>query len=204
MRVSRVLAAAGLTDTTWFTEESRQRGTAVHAIAEAVFQGHAVEVSPAFAGYKKAIEAGVKALAFAPVCVERRLVSEELTGRPDALGFVTRPTGSAIHAGPAIVDIKSGQPMPVHGIQLALYERLADANGLRLSLPDPRWDLPWNRIGLYVAATGRYEIFPYTDPSDYVVAQAALDLMRWRVAHGLLTDETDQPDDPAFPMMEAS
>src|SRR5688572_12100267 len=95
-RVSRVLAAAGLVDTTWFTEQSRDRGRAVHAIAEAIFQQQVVYSAPAYEGFASAIRAGVVALGFEAVCVEQRLSAFDLSGRPDAIGFVRRPLGSFI------------------------------------------------------------------------------------------------------------
>jgi hypothetical protein len=188
-----------LVDPYWFTEAARERGHSVHTIAEAIFQGQPVHVSPAYAGYKTALEQGIGALRFSPVCIERRLQARDLTGRPDAVGYVARQIGS-IYPGPAIVDIKSGAPMPAHGIQLSLYEHLADANNLRATLPEWFRDLPWNRIGLYVQETGHYKIHPYLDPNDGFIAQAIVDVTRWRVAHGLLAmDPTAPEDDPIFP-----
>ena len=204
LRVSRVIAEAGLVDTTWFTETARTRGTIVHALAEAAFQRQQGSVAPSLAGFAFALSAGIAALGFEAVCVERRFAHNGITGRPDAIGFVTRPVGSGIHAGPMIVDVKSGEQNDAHGIQLALYEMLANANNVHALLPVVYRDVPWNRVGLYVAENGRYRIHTYTDPMDHVVAAAALDLARWRLAHGLLSVIDDPPDDPAFPMMEAS
>ena len=204
IRVSRVLAEAGLVDTTWFTDAARSRGTAVHALAEAAFQRQQLSVAPSLEGFASALAAGIAALGFEAVCVERRFAFNGITGRPDAIGFATRPVGSGIHIGPMIVDVKSGEQYDSHGIQLALYEMLANANNVHALLPVVYRDVPWNRVALYVAENGRYKMHPYTDPMDHVVAAAALDLVRWRLAHGLLSVVDDPPDDPAFPMMEAS
>lgn len=200
-RVSRVLAAAGFVDPFWFTEQSRERGRAVHTIAEAIFQGQPVHVSPAYDGYLTALRAGIAALHFAPICIERRLVARDVTGRPDAVGYTSKAIGK-IHAGGAIVDIKTGGPSPVHGIQLAMYEQLVAANSLRDLLPEWFRDLPWNRIGLYVTESGTYKIHPYLDPNDHFIAQAIVDVTRWRAAHGLLLmdDVAAQDDDPVFPV----
>jgi hypothetical protein len=200
-RVSRVLSASGLVDPQWFTEASRERGRAVHAIAEAVFQDHIVHVAPAYEGYKTALMNGIAALRFSPVCIERRLFDRDLSGRPDAVGFISHNTGDQIQAGPAIVDIKSGARMPSHGLQLAFYEQLADANKLRDLLPSWFRDQPWERIGLYVRDTGTYKIHRYADYADQYVAQALIDVIRWRHAHGLIEpDDVSDYEDPAFHM----
>jgi hypothetical protein len=128
------------------------------------------------------------------------LVDPQWFTRPDTIGLIHNPVGR-LRAGPTIIDIKSGDKIAAHGIQLALYESLADATpDLRLALPPEYRDLPWQRVGLYVRDTGRYSLHPYLDDGDRLIAQAILDLTRWRIAHGLLDPGTVamQDDDPTF------
>ncbi|HET9023069.1 MAG TPA: hypothetical protein VFN64_00765 [Burkholderiaceae bacterium] len=194
-----MLTAAGLTDAYWFTHEGRERGRAIHAVAADVFDGREVAVAPVHDGYLKALVAAYRALRFAAICVERRLFDGDVTGRPDAVGWLAHPIGR-VPAGPAIVDVKSGDRSPAHGIQLALYANLADALRLRHLLPPEYRDLPWQRLGLYVRSNGRYALHHYDDDHDYRIAEAILDLTRWRLAHGLLRDDgltfSDDPETP--------
>lgn len=199
-RVSSLLALAGLVDPWWYTPESRERGHTVHAIGEAVLTGQPVEVAQAYLGYAKALRAGVEALGLQTICAERRLQRGKITGRPDVIGWLPRGVGS-IRRGPAIVDIKSGDRMSCHAIQLGFYEWLADGTpDLRAALPDGYQDFPWNRVGLYVKENGSYKLHPYEDPHDRLVCSAITDLVEWRIAHGLLkpTDAAAQEDDPVF------
>lgn len=197
LRASTLLHLAGLVDDRWFTPESRERGTTVHLIARQVFTGRPVDVAPEYEGYAKALRDGYAALGLQPICVEQRLSMDGLTGRPDLVGWLPNHIGSGIHAGPAIPDVKSGDPYPVHGVQLALYERLAEAEGLRRHLPPSMRNLPWQRIGFYVREDGTYRLRPYTESEDRIIADLILDLTRWRVAHGALTLPTETFDDDA-------
>src|SRR3990167_9897446 len=125
-RVSSVLENFGLVDASWYTESSRERGDLVHLIAEQVFQARPITVSPAFDGYRRAIESARDALGLMIICVERRLTSGVISGRPDVIGWVTRPVGTFLHPGPVIGDIKSGAARPSHQLQLQFYVTLAE------------------------------------------------------------------------------
>lgn len=204
IRVSRLLSQYGLVDDAWWTPVGRDRGTVVHALAEGEMLRQPVTAGPAYDGYARAVRDGLAALGFVPLFVERRLTrwAEGITGRPDGIGYVPRPVGKVM-AGPAIVDIKSGDKEPYHALQLALYEWLAAATeDLRAALPTALQDLPWQRVGLYVKENGRFKIHPYAEPTDREVALSLVTVTNWRITHGLLASErTDprQPDDPAVP-----
>lgn len=202
-RVSRLLSSAGLTDPWFFTQVARDRGHIVHCIAEQVFTHQPVTVAPAYAGFELALRLAKRTLKFEPICVERRLSRMDLTGRPDAIGWIPDRVGQ-IHPGPAILDVKSGERYPSHGIQLCWYCELADATAdLRAALPEAFRDLPWQRIGVYVKETGRFTLHHYTDPLDTLICSAIIDLARWREAHGLLrSGELAQDDDPIVPVLE--
>jgi len=200
-RVSRLLTLAGFVDSYWFTPEGRDRGQLVHMMAEQVFTDHAVAVAPGFSGYELALRNAKAALHFTPIAVERRLNAFGISGRPDLIGWIDRKMSSDIHAGPVIIDIKSGGQYPSHGIQLAYYARLAEATpDLRQALPTEIRALPWQRLGLYVRETGRYKLHPYTDMRDRFVADAILDVVMFRYDHGMLAaDAAIQADDPSVP-----
>lgn len=202
LRVSRLLSSLRLSpDPSWFTTLSQERGVAVHAIAEAVFQGQPIDVAPQYAGYRLALERAAAALDLEVLAVERRLTSaaDGLTGRPDLLAVARRRVGT-IPAGPVIVDVKSGMVLPSHALQLGLYERLILAADLPWDLRGFLVEAPWTRVGLYVRPTGDYKITVYDDPIDRLLCSSLLDIARWRARHGLdrLTLD-DLARDPAVP-----
>jgi hypothetical protein len=197
-RVSALLASVGLVDAYWFTEAARDRGRIVHSIGESIFRGEAAMVAPVWQGWADAILDGVRALDLQSIAVERRLWSGTVTGRPDVVGWLPRSVGK-IPAGPVIVDLKSGAAFPAHGVQLAMYERLADGTaGLREALPDAAQRLPWARVGLYVTEDGAHRFKHYTDPADRATALAIIQIAAWRDAHGIDdgTPGDDLSDDP--------
>lgn len=187
-RVSNILGTCGMVDTWWFQPEHQERGRAVHWLLEAVLRGEEVQPGEQYAGYVKGIRAALAALPLVPVQVETRLTANGTTGRPDVVGFFTKPVGY-FPAGPVIIDGKTGIPMPVHRAQLAFYEMLAEANGLRDLMPPEQRRLPWTLLGLYVDAKGGHRLKTYGGPEDREVMHAALTLTRWRVANGLLDAE---------------
>jgi hypothetical protein len=209
IRVSELLAMAGCVDPWWFTAAGRQRGTTVHFIGEQLLLRRDGAFAPEYAGYAMAISNGMAALGFQPLVVERRLVhrTRPVKGRPDTCGLVPVRKGK-VPAGPALVDIKSGNPARFHALQLGLYEILADDNeALQDMLPD-RWrGYPWTRIGLYVHEDGKHQLKVYDDPGDRAVCGAILDLTEWRIANGIITSGRhgsgdgggqDEPDDDPF------
>ncbi len=196
-RVSRLLAVSGLVDSWWFTPEARARGTAVHDIAESIFLGHPISVAAVYAGYRQALAEAVATLEFEALCVEQRLHGRDGTnGRPDAVGLMRRPCGR-LREGPTIIDVKTGDRAPAHGVQLAFYARLADASDIRDKLPSTMAAWPWQRVGLYVQPSGRYHLHVYDEQSDFFITDAITDIVRWRIAHELL-DPADVSliDDP--------
>lgn len=204
IRVSRLLSGLGMSpDPQWYTEESQQRGHAVHTIAEAIFAGEEIDPAPAYAGYAKAIRDAWKALPLIPVAIERRLVdfAVNVSGRTDVIGYLRTPVGR-YHAGPLVADIKSGDPCPAHGLQLGIYEWLATRH-LKSGIPNDLMSQPWQKVGIYVSANGRYRLKAYNDPLDRVTCAALITIANWRHANGLKFDDSGydarQADDPAAP-----
>lgn len=204
-----MLALAGLVDSWWFTQESRDRGHTVHCIGEQALRNEPITVAPTYSGYAVAVKAAVSTLKIRPICIERRLLYHDINGRPDVIGWIPEPVGR-IPAGPIIGDFKSGDPAPTHSIQLGFYEILADLTpDLRAELPSKFQNLPWQRVGMYVKPTGRFKLKHYTDPNDKRIAAAIVDLVRWRAANKLLGESAAQSysyadDDPSFPLESAS
>lgn len=91
-------------------------------------------------------------------------------GQPDALVRLRRKGVLAL------VDLKTGQPTPTDGVQLAAYAHLHGYTGA------VRW------LTLYVAPDGaRERIWTRADlDRDWAAFLAALSVLRWRERHGLM------------------
>lgn len=188
VRVSTLLGDHGLSvNSSWFTEESRERGQLVHWLGEHVLKGIEVSCAPSMSGYLEALRKGAEVLSWSSLLSECRMTSGFVTGRPDSLGLVRKRAGS-IPAGPAILDIKSGEPYDSHGVQLALYELLARETG-KIEQVFGAASVPVSRIGLYVKSDGKYHVKLYDDSTDRIAAAALVNITRWRAAHGMLPDQ---------------
>lgn len=161
--VTTVLKDAGRIDATWFTEDSRQRGSYVHQAAHYLDQDDLAEesVDPRYAGY---VQAYRRFLTWArPVWtfVEHR-VCDETYGYAGTLDRA----GCLQHDGRHyIVDIKSCVRPASVGIQTAAYRRC---------LPDPH---TWRRAALVLKDDGNFVFEELTDRRDE--ARFLADLERW-------------------------
>ena len=203
-RVSRLLHEFGLVDSRWFTDASRERGHHVHTIAEQVFTGQqSLAVGAGYVAYWNALKGAAKALSAKMICVERRLWGRDVTGRPDAVGWLETSVGQHLRPGPVIIDIKSGAPAAAHGLQLAWYAKLADETGLRHQLPSHYEIFPWQRVCVHVGDDGRYHLTPYTNVTDAAICDAIVDVAHWRRQHGYGCDDVSPDrifdDDPEVP-----
>lgn len=108
-------------DTTFFTDEARDRGTAVHAAAEAHLKGLWVRpVRPEWQGYVESIRRWIDDAVVDVLLVEKRLVDR-------ALGFCGKLDLCAMIHGdelPSLIDWKTGSPEPWHALQAAAYRHL--------------------------------------------------------------------------------
>jgi hypothetical protein len=163
--VSDILVDAGLVDPTWFTEEARERGTAVHSVCEFYDQGDLKEdtVDPRIAGYFESYKKWRALCGFAPEWVEVSLGNEFYAGTPDRV-IVSRPR--------ALYDLKSGPFYRSHAIQTALYVNL---------LPDP---YSYSRFGIYLKKDGRIpevrEFSKFDYQYDISIGMAALNIYNWK------------------------
>jgi hypothetical protein len=171
--ITQMMSAEGMIDSIWYTEESRQRGTAVHEWT-ASFDLGAVEIESYEGAYRPYMLAHVEAMrVLRPEIleVEVPLVHERLRygGRMDRLWRLF----SAL----SIVELKSGPPMPWHRIQTALQailveqERGVPATAIK-------------RYGLHLRGNGRYKLDPHDNPIDIgrargVIAKQACRMEPW-------------------------
>lgn len=153
--VTQVLDRAGMVEgTEWFTEESRERGRAVHAAIHYYDEGDLDEESlhekirPYLDAYKAWL-ADTRATTFGS---EIALADTErgYAGTLDRLCWMGAVLGKDL----ALLDFKSGAPCAAHSVQLAAYNQLVRTNrallGLELSeLPTSFWIVQLSSDGKY-------------------------------------------------------
>ena len=163
--VTQAISGAGLVDSRWFDDYSRDRGTAVHRATELfdleVLDEESLDpiLLPYLDGYKMFIlETGA-----AWDAIERRVYSSthHYAGTLDRLGFVNgRRT---------LVDLKTGGIYPTTALQLAAYCHAADE--------------VCDRMAVQLNGDGKYSIHLYKIEDltrDFGVFAAALTVANWK------------------------
>lgn len=169
--VTRILMDEGLVDDTWFTEESRNRGSAVHVfikhkclIEKGAFVGCAM-LSPEWKSYYDGYLQFEEDCNWKPQIIEGPMACEKFAGTPDQIGLLNNET--------AVLDIKTGQPQRVTGLQLQGYEDLLGR--------------PAKRYALHLSSTGKYRLIEYKDRQDRYVWRSAVALWHYKrevLGHG--------------------
>jgi hypothetical protein len=170
--ITGMLEATGWIDDTWFTEESCERGTAVHRLT-ADYDLGALDVEScvsAFRGYllsHVAAMTSLRAMGLEVLSVEQPAVHPTLRfgGRPDRVIVFAGAKG--------ILEGKSGAPERSHQIQTALQAILvADDHQLPAHL--------MTRYCLYWKANGKYKLEIHRDRRDFDEAGRIIRSCCWR------------------------
>jgi hypothetical protein len=138
--VTQILQDIGFIDSTWFTEESRDRGSRVHARCEDYDLGRLdwQTIDDEIEGYIRsyiAFRFAHKDMAFDWIEMPRMDRARLYAGTADRI-IKARPK--------SIWDLKTGSPLPFHPLQLAAY---ANMDG------DP---FSYERHGLYLDKEGKH------------------------------------------------
>lgn len=171
--VTQVLAGAGLTDWTFVHEWARERGSLVHkAIALELAGGlDWSSVDEQFHPYISAELQAIEDLGAEVVASEMRLYSVNF-GVAGTLDRVVRVNGELW-----LWDTKTGPLVPAYALQTAAYaDMYQEMTGERIR----------RRYGLRVNANGTYELLPFTDRQDIVNFHAALRVVQWKAAKGMV------------------
>lgn len=152
--VTGMLEDTGYISTVFYDDESRERGSIVHALTAEYDLGAIADpeaVVTRWKGWFLAYVAAVRVLRPIHQAIEEAFASlrYRFGGRPDRIW---------IYKGlECIVDIKTGGPEPWHGVQCALNDIVVGGlpPGVRL------------RYGLYLTERGRWTFMPHEDRRDY-------------------------------------
>lgn len=160
--ITQMLVQAGLVDTTWFTEEGKRRGTGVHDVT-AAYDLQALDLETCHSEWRAYLLQHVKLTQIVQPewsHIEVPFVHDQYLygGRPDRVGRMYRAQ--------AVVEVKSGPPDTVHGIQLALQAYLVAPT---LGLPPTTIQ----RYGWYLTPT-RFKLEHYCNPNDFIRARGVI------------------------------
>jgi hypothetical protein len=164
--VTQILKRAGLVDDAWFTEEARDRGSAVHIAAHYLDQGDLdwqsvhPSVLPRLRQYQRFLDEMRPEI----LAVEESVVNEALQyqGRLDRRYRIAGQEW--------LVDFKGPGQAPWQRIQTAFYAGTF-----------PR---PMRRAALHLSDE-RYQFIEHKDRKDWETAKAALLLAAWKETNGV-------------------
>jgi hypothetical protein len=165
--VSQLLREAGLVSVSHYSVAGRDRGSRVHAAAEAVDRGvSGLPLPREEQGYLDSYLqwSALVAAAWERIESPQYSVVSHFAGTADRIGTIGRhPERSRV-----VVDLKSGSPQRWHGLQLALYDLLYAS---RRVPPMTR-----RRVCVYLRRDGRCaQSVTFSDDRDYHVIQQVLD-----------------------------
>ncbi len=173
--VTQMLTAEGWIDDTWYTEESRVRGTAVHRLAceydlGAIPEPERLAASPYY-GWLMGYVLAMKVLLPRWSLVEMPLLHARhgFAGRPDRVGRVwggdlVGVTEIKSGAKAKTVTLQNGLKTNAHAMQTALQAWLVSP-AVRL------FPAQIARLTVYVSADGGWQIESYDDPRELEEAQ---------------------------------
>lgn len=156
----------------FFTQEARDRGTAVH---EAIKDGHYLrdkKVPGPYVGYLVAWDRFLREHDYVPLLVEVPLHHPTLlyAGTPDQYGLMDGKT-------PCVFEVKTGAKHPSYAIQTAAQAELIRMNGHKK---------PQMRFALCLQDDGNYKIDMHKEHTDYPTFLNCLSIYRWKRRHGLI------------------
>lgn len=171
--VTQVLADTVI-DTTWFTEASRLRGSAVHVACHYDDEGDLkMETLPSsLLGYLDAWRSFRKDSRVEILAVERRVFSKRFF-YAGTLDRIVRFPGMKPNT-VEIIDIKTGLPDRAAGLQMAAYSHAL------LEEETFPWVISPVRRAVQLFDDGRYKVHPYADLNDFTTFTACLAVYRFK------------------------
>jgi hypothetical protein len=165
--VTGILYQAGLVDTRWFTDEARDRGSAVHLATQYLDEGdlHWPDLDPSVVSKVKRYQQFKDEVRPEILSIEEAVINEayQYQGRLDRIVVIGGRKG--------VLDIKSLTKAPWQAIQVAMYAACFPGPSLA------RWTLH--------LSDERYQLIEHTNRGDWRVAAAAITLAAWRESNGI-------------------
>lgn len=165
---TQILKLCGLIDSTYYTEESRQRGQAVHAACHYIAEGDldVNSVHHPIKGYVDAYVDFAKTVRWLPTVCETPIFSEQYR-------FGTTPD-QVIQSTFEICELKSGTMMPWTALQTALQAIALFPKGYYKS----------RRFGVELHKDGTFRKELFKNVNDFTVAINCIGVAYWRIQQG--------------------
>lgn len=162
---SKIIQEAGLVSASCYTAAHRDRGSRVHAAAEAADRGAPPhDLSPTEQPYLESYLAWRKLVSpmWELIEVPRFSAKYSLAGTADRIGRLGGSTGRQV-----VADLKTGPPQTWHGLQLCFYDLIY---ATKLCAPLTR-----DRVAVYLRRDGKCaQTITYRSFSDYHTAMRLL------------------------------
>ena len=181
--VSQILSDMGFINSTFFTEEGRKRGKAVHKAVENHCRGAHCMKDPKIDPYLEAFMKFERDCDWKLDLLEVQMGCPTYAGTPDQIG--------KLNGNEAVLDTKSGAISAATGLQLSAYEKLyrfwssQTEPGIPLyvgEFPLP----PMKRFALQLFDTGKYMLTEYSNRQDKYIWDSSVAIWHWKRNHGML------------------
>lgn len=164
--ITGMLLQAGLIDDTWYTEESCERGTAVHQLT-ADYDLGALTLDGCDSDYRGWLLGHVEAMRrlqpqWAGIETPCMHPQQRWGGRPDRDGHVWSLR--------TVLEVKSGVPSKSHMVQTALQALLLASQETGVPAES------WQRLCLYLTGNGRFKLDHHKNPGDFAEARRIIKL----------------------------
>jgi hypothetical protein len=171
--VTQIITKLGLSgNTEWFTEEGRTRGRHVHLACHYLDENDLDmdSFSKDYWGYLDAYKLFLDEVKPLWHFIERFVACPDYkyAGTFDRMGSMLSTS--------CVVDIKTGQPHPSIGLQLAAYKSAWERQAKQ------------KRYGLFLSKDGMYKIVAYDDNNDIKIFRAAVALWYWKNNNKLISE----------------
>ena len=166
--VTQILLDLGFVDTTWFTEQGRNRGSAVHiAVKHHASHASCMQLSDEVKPYVNAYRKFEIEMDWVPLIIEEPMANDSFSGTPDQIGMM--------NGFRSILDVKTGAIDRVTGLQLAGYVILDEQCVQSVML-----SVPVKRFALQLTKEGKYKLTEYRDRGDRYIFQSAVAIWHWK------------------------
>lgn len=173
--ISEIIKGAGLVNDAWFTDYSRERGSAAHLACQLYDENDLNEetLDPAIVPYLDAWKKFTLESEFLPSQIEKSLHSPilQFAGTPDRFGF--------LNGDEVIVEIKTGGISFVTGLQLAAQDILFQ-HAMNLHAK--------KRFAVQLTNKGTYKLTQFSDPQDRHNFLACLGVYHCKAKNNLLRE----------------